>query len=664
MASAVYKRPLLRLITHQNNCIRQFRTTSVWRQQSKNDGVSENTEAANDIEAFASETRLSSIDEFRRDMKPFMKELFCGRFDKLVLSYADVLKNDRFYNCESVIATLQSEMEARKSLIQDIQSQGRISKDLIMSLRSQGFFGHRGAQAYEGQGYSVTESLRFLEELAGQSVSLSNVIANSAWYGAEVLRRFGSEDLKQKYLSALHNGTSICAMCVADKNAGFDVNSTHASFIQDQHHGSVTLNCEKMWVTNATNTDLYIVWGKQVSKYSEEGGHPSARLAAYLVDAKQSKGITVHEQDYNTRGLGGCGIRSVTFKDVEIPIENQLAAPGNGFHVLTESLKDEAKLAGSVQVLAALRKILNATVKHCHLRRAFGDELSNYSLVQNKLGGCAIQLFGLESAIYMTAGLADFQKNPDYCLEATACRLLAADATRQIVNACKSLLGSSTFLADNEISCLADDLEGLNWWESGEDLNKLYLGLGGLSYSADSHQDAVTDRFTPTANLFKLFKKGRNEGEFSTYNTQEPELKWKLHEDVHPSLIELAKALEVQAIKFHRLTRHYLLEYGADIQLQEVEVCRLAKMATYVYAMTSVLARASRGYCDGFPHANEEVKICTAYILLTDPILRHEYEMGRRSAFDKIDPYLQQISQYMSENGRYANVHPVSRTLY
>ena len=83
-----------------------------------------------------------------------------------------------------------------------------------------------------GEGYSITESLRFLEEVANASLSLSNIIVNSAWYGAEVLRRYGTPELKKQYLPGLHNGTSICALCVADDMAGTDANSASASILQ------------------------------------------------------------------------------------------------------------------------------------------------------------------------------------------------------------------------------------------------------------------------------------------------------------------------------------------------------------------------------------------------------------------------------------------------
>ena len=42
------------------------------------------------------------------------------------------------------------------------------------------------------------------------------------------------------------------------------------------------------------------------------------RLTAVLVDAKNSAGITVSEHNYPTRGLKGCGFKSVKFEDVSI----------------------------------------------------------------------------------------------------------------------------------------------------------------------------------------------------------------------------------------------------------------------------------------------------------------------------------------------------------
>ena len=85
----------------------------------------------------------------------------------------------------------------------------------------------------------------------------------------------------------------------------------------DPQTGTLTLSGDKLWVTNGANVDIFIVWAKQISKYAD-GGAPTPRLTAVLVDAKKSAGITVSEHNYPTRGLKGCGFKSVKFEDVSI----------------------------------------------------------------------------------------------------------------------------------------------------------------------------------------------------------------------------------------------------------------------------------------------------------------------------------------------------------
>ena len=77
-----------------------------------------------------------------------------------------------------------------------------------------------------------------------------------------------------------------------------------------------------------------------------------------------------------------------------------------------------------------LRRVLSNTFLHASSRKAFDSHLLEKEMVQHKIGECCLHFFALESAIYMTAGLADYQKNPDFCLEATACKVLAAETHR------------------------------------------------------------------------------------------------------------------------------------------------------------------------------------------------------------------------------------------
>ena len=106
---------------------------------------------------------------------------------------------------------------------------------------------------------------------------------------------------------------------------------------------------------------------------------------------------------------------------------------GDGASFRHEALKDEAKLVNSVQILSGLRNVVNNTIQHATLRRAFGSYLNSFDMVKQKIGESCAHLYALESTIYMTAGLGDIQKKPDYCLEASACKLLTIETSRYLL---------------------------------------------------------------------------------------------------------------------------------------------------------------------------------------------------------------------------------------
>ena len=68
-------------------------------------------------------------------------------------------------------------------------------------------------------------------------------------------------------------------------------------------------------------------------------------------------------------------------------------------------------------------------------------------------------------------------------------------------------------------------------------------------------------------------------------------LKRKFHKNVHPTLYHSAVILEKCFEDFDNQVEMLLFRYGVNIQRKELQIERLAKAATYLYAMTSTLAR-------------------------------------------------------------------------
>ena len=164
------------------------------------------------------------LDGHRRDMKPFMKELFCGRVDTRVFSYPDVINNDAYYDMFRRCKKVQEILKEKKNLVDNIDIDRKVSKDLLLALRSQGYYALNVAEAEGGEGLSMTESLRLIEELS-VDLSLSENIITPATLGYKAIQLFGSDVQKSKYLPSLISGQKIGTICISDESCGSDPTS-------------------------------------------------------------------------------------------------------------------------------------------------------------------------------------------------------------------------------------------------------------------------------------------------------------------------------------------------------------------------------------------------------------------------------------------------------
>ena len=91
--------------------------------------------------------------------------------------------------------------------------------------------------------------------------------------------------------------------------------------------------------------------------------------------------------------------------------------------------------------------------------------------------------------------------------------------------------------------------------------------MGGLAYGAEYREASVKTLRNPFNDIYGFLKQdSKRRGDLK--------LRLKLHEDVHPSLADIAQKLEKMVLEFDRAVEHQLELHGADIQLAEIDVGR------------------------------------------------------------------------------------------
>ena len=216
--SAKYLPSAIRTITTGSN----HRNVNQAAKQCKNDEKEENTvQEPPDFDPPPPEVPRTNLEDFRRPLTSVMKDLFRGKLNTHILSYPDVINNETYYDLFDRCNKTQQILEQKKDLIENIDKEGKVSKDILLALRTQGFYGLNVPKKDGGQGYSVTETLRLVEEL-GVNLSLSECVIAPMTLGYKSVQLFGTEKQKEKYLPSLISGQKIGTICVSDNKAGCD----------------------------------------------------------------------------------------------------------------------------------------------------------------------------------------------------------------------------------------------------------------------------------------------------------------------------------------------------------------------------------------------------------------------------------------------------------
>ena len=545
-----------------------------------------------ELEKFAYQTEvLTSINECRQDMPPFVKGILDGKVNTRVLSYPDVLENDRYYSLHARCQHISDHLEAKNKLVSAIDGEKRISKDIMLPLRNLNAFGLQCERQSGGQGLGMTETMRVFEEFS-VNMSLSEAVAVSNTVGLAAIVRFASEEAKKKYLRKLASGEMTAAYCFADREAGADATRSECEAHFNSDTNEWIIRGEKLWVSNASTADVFVVFAKtQVMTHELT---PADAVTAFVVE-RGAAGLRVFSPEAEKVGLKGMDTSTVAFDSVRVGQDNLLGEAHGGLLVFAGSILKERAFVGA-RVSAALRDLLNDTIQNVLRRYTFQLNLSKFELVKERVARMSSALFALESMTYLTAGLADVMLEPDVELEVALTRLYTMKVAKQVVEGCLALYGDKAYLSDHPAARLKRDLEALELWEGTSDLNHLHAGqicMHHILQKRHEYENQFRNPFTAPWRLFKYIKWERR------HKRDEVKGTLQIGRDIHPSLDGPAEALEYSVLRLQYAIDRTFSKHFFINDFKDVDMNRIAELAAECYAIASALARANRSYCQG-----------------------------------------------------------------
>ncbi|KAL9914403.1 complex I assembly factor ACAD9, mitochondrial-like [Glossina fuscipes] len=531
---------------------------------------------------------------------PLAKNFFVGLVDKELLAYPEVITRDDMAQLQNDLKPLQDYFTVNK-FKEDINSIATLAKDL----QNLDIYGLNISRDFDGKGWNFSASLMATEPECQGSVDVAfSLLPHRSIVDA--LQEKGTPEQQQKYLTKLAKGSLVAREAIYELDAP-DYSLFHTKAFYDATNQNWCLNGSKTLVVAppkaAEASQLFLVLA-QTSRYSEQVESDQASTTAFLVDSNVP-GVRIHER-VETFGCRSSTMQTVTFDNVNLKENCILGLPHEGKFV-GEFLQQSNRLRNALVALGLSKNILNYLTNFCIETKKMGVTLKDMEFAQTHLAKATLSLYGVESMIYMTAGLLDEFQNPDVILETAITKYFSL---KELLNLSISLLdlkGPKALLTGEMTErYLRDAMQLYVYGESITMLNA-FIALVGLQHVGSVIGDNIRKQRNP------LFYPGHILSKFMERSSiDNPITNMELHENLHPSLQPASMCLEQSVARLQMCCDLLLTRHGTGIVECHNEFCRIADMVSILYCIFSSLARASRSYCIGLYLADHELLTATA----------------------------------------------------
>jgi acyl-CoA dehydrogenase len=254
-------------------------------------------------------------------------------------------------------------------------------RELFAEVGSAGFFGAKYSERWGGTGPDYAAEAVWIEELSkGMTYGTASDLGAHSQLAALYLDRFGSEDLKERYLRPSIEGTLLGALAVTEPGAGSDVNAIRTRAVRDGDQWA--LNGSKAFITNGSWSDYVVV----AARTSDDPGHEN--LTLFVVDAP-SPGLKRNRMKLIAWETSHTG--ELFFDDVPVPDENRLGEVGSGFRNIMTNFQWE-RLMMSLGAVALAELSLETAIQYARDRSAFGQPVIKFQVWQHRFADLAVRI--------------------------------------------------------------------------------------------------------------------------------------------------------------------------------------------------------------------------------------------------------------------------------
>ena len=360
-------------------------------------------------------------------------------------------------------------IERIRPLVPGMDRDATMDKGLIESFFELGIMGVEVPDQWGGAGATFFTAVLIVEELShvdascGVLVDVQNTLVNNA------ILRWGTEDQKSKYLKMLARDT-VGAYALSEGGSGSDAFALATRASDEGDHW--VLNGRKLWITNAAEAGLFIVFANA----NPDAGYKG--ITAFLIE-RDFPGFQVGKKEDKT-GIRASSTCELILEDCRVPKENVLGEAGKGYKIAIETL-NEGRIGIGAQMIGVARGALEHAIAYVKERKQFGRPISEFQGVQFQIAQAATELEAARLMVYNAARLKD--ANQPFVREAAMAKLFSSEVCEKVTSLSVQLLGGNGYTKEYPVE---------KYWRDSK-VGQIYEGTSNMQLQTIA-KAILTDR--------------------------------------------------------------------------------------------------------------------------------------------------------------------------
>ncbi len=335
--------------------------------------------------------------------------------------------------------------------------------EVFKKLGDAGFLGLTKPEEYGGLGLDYSYGVMMAETLGHihcGAVPMSIGVQTDMCTPA--LARFGSDELREQFLTPAIAGDAVGCIGVSEPHAGSDVAAIKTFAKKDGD--DYVINGGKMWITNGMQAD----WMCCLANTSQEGGpHKNKSLIMVPMD---SPGVE-RSRKLHKLGMWASDTAQIFLDGVRVPQRFCVGDEGQGFRYQMMQFQEE-RLWAAASVVASLDRLIDETIEYTRGRVVFGKPLLDNQVIHFRLAELRTEVEALRSMIYRAT--EEYVAGKDVTRLASMAKLKGGRVGREVTDACLQYWGGQGYMWE---SPTARQFRDARLWSIGGGADEVMLQI-------------------------------------------------------------------------------------------------------------------------------------------------------------------------------------------